>query len=714
MKSGCMSKKVASLVLVATILAPNVVYADELIQKDETVFVVLKKNGEVKSQIISDWIHSDKSNVEISDKSILTNIKNVKGNEEPVKQAEKLVWKSDKNDIYYQGTTDKELPIQTNITYSLDGKEISGEEIIGKSGEVKIKIELVNLDKHQVDINGETKEMYTPFTTATVVNLPQDKFTNIKLDGGQMLSDGNNQVISFVAFPGLKQSLSLDGIIDDLDLDISLQDSMEISAHVDNFEMGPIYITAAPNLIESEEFKKATTLDELRDGINEITDASSKLAEGALKLADGGNTFYTKMGEFNEGINSLASSVTPLAEGINSLAAGAESADAGASDLVTGTKQLSDGVNQFGVGAVAFASGSNDFSTNATKISEGAIQLTDSYEKLADGAIAAGTGTKSISDGLSQLSEGTKKAYEGSAKLSETSKALSNNIQGISAELKGIPTEGLSEDQINKLNDCIAKIQATEAISKGIWDGNADLSGNLKAISDSTGTLSAGAVQVNAGINQLAEGGKAVKPYADTLNEGSKQLQAGAIKLNDASVELKTASEQIVSGSKALIDGSIALSTGLNKLVKEGTTPLKLKLPELVSGVAQIKDGSNQLYDASEELANGSKELSDNMTKFNEEGIKEIDEKASPKLDDIQEVIDRKDKLVEISDDYGTFAGLSSDMDGKVKFVMKTEDLKAVKEVVQLKVESTEKDEENGFFSWIKNIFNKDNDEKSN
>ena len=416
MKSGCMSKKVASLVLVATILAPNVVYADELIQKDETVFVVLNKNGEVKSQIISDWIHSDKSNVEISDKSILTNIKNVKGNEEPVQQAEKLVWKSDKNDIYYQGTTDKELPIQTNITYSLDGKEISGEEIIGKTGEVKIKIELVNLDKHQVDINGETKEMYTPFTTATVVNLPQDKFTNIKLDGGQMLSDGNNQVISFLAFPGLKESLSLDGIIDDLDLDISLQDSMEISAHVDNFEMGPIYITAAPNLIESEEFKKATTLDELRDGINEITDASSKLAEGALKLADGGNIFYTKMGEFNEGINkfwsssselktginqlaegastlyegqkqyktnmaqfneginNLATSLTPLEEGINSLAAGVESADAGSSDLLVGIKQLTDGVSQFGTGAVAFATGSNDFSTNAVKIAEGALQ----------------------------------------------------------------------------------------------------------------------------------------------------------------------------------------------------------------------------------------------------------------------------------------------------------------------------------------------------
>ncbi len=47
--------------------------------------------------------------------------------------ARKLTWQADGSDIYYQGTTDKELPVTVKLTYYLDGKEISPEDLAVKA-----------------------------------------------------------------------------------------------------------------------------------------------------------------------------------------------------------------------------------------------------------------------------------------------------------------------------------------------------------------------------------------------------------------------------------------------------------------------------------------------------------------------------------------------------------------------------------------------------
>lgn len=44
-----------------------------------------------------------------------------------------LTWKAAGNDIYYQGTTEKTIPIDVKITYYLDGKEMKPEDMVGKS-----------------------------------------------------------------------------------------------------------------------------------------------------------------------------------------------------------------------------------------------------------------------------------------------------------------------------------------------------------------------------------------------------------------------------------------------------------------------------------------------------------------------------------------------------------------------------------------------------
>lgn len=283
MKKG-MSKKVASLVVIGTLLSSNIVYADALIQKDESVYVTLTEDGAVKEQIVSDWLHIDNPEGKIEDKSSLQDIKNIKGNEKPDKNGENLVWNTDKKDIFYQGKTDKNLPLEMSIKYELDGQSVNPKDIVGKSGKLKLKIKYKNTSYKTVNIKGENRKIYTPFTTVTVVNLPIDKFNNVKINSGEMVSDGNNQVVTFIALPGLKESLNINKDVDEA---LDLKDELEITADVENFEMGPIMVTATPKIPEVKEFKEAKNFDELFDGLDKLKDASSKLEDGSLKLKDG-------------------------------------------------------------------------------------------------------------------------------------------------------------------------------------------------------------------------------------------------------------------------------------------------------------------------------------------------------------------------------------------------------------------------------------------
>ena len=114
MLSACM---VGMPVLTADSAAP---------EKEETVYVNMDASGNVEKITVSDWLKNNSQSAELSDSSSLSDIKNVKGDETFTQDGEKLTWQADGSDIYYQGTTDKELPVTVKLTYYLDGQENVG------------------------------------------------------------------------------------------------------------------------------------------------------------------------------------------------------------------------------------------------------------------------------------------------------------------------------------------------------------------------------------------------------------------------------------------------------------------------------------------------------------------------------------------------------------------------------------------------------------
>lgn len=283
-----MSKRVIALVILGTMVGSTVVSAAE-IEKSESVYVNLDSSGTVEKETASNWIHSTSGKLNITDISELNDIVNVKGVEKPIKSGNKLKWNINSSDLYYQGTTNKELPVGVKVKYYLDGKELSSTEIAGKSGKVKIEIEVVNNVYEDKDINGTKKRIYTPFSTALEVTLPVDQFSSVKCDRGTLLSEGKTSIATFVAFPGLKETLDTDK------LDIDLSSKFTIEADVEEFSLAPIMIVATPELPDLDKLDEADTILDLKSALISLSDNCNKLVDATGTLADGNKLFYNNI-----------------------------------------------------------------------------------------------------------------------------------------------------------------------------------------------------------------------------------------------------------------------------------------------------------------------------------------------------------------------------------------------------------------------------------
>ncbi|WP_142413973.1 hypothetical protein [Hathewaya massiliensis] len=694
-----MSKKVVSLVVLGTMLGGQVVYATsntqegnlhDKIKKDESVYVTLTEKGEVKEKIVSDWIHSDKANIEIKDKSELKDIENVKGDEKPETNGESLVWKTDKNDIYYRGKTDKELPLDVKLTYELDGKEVSPKDIVGKSGKLKITLKVINKDAHKVTVKGKEKTIYTPFSSVSVINLPLDNFTNVKVNTGEVISDGNNQVVTFISLPGMKESLDLD----ENTLDVELKDTLELTCDTKDFQMGPIMVTATAKLPEElKEVKEAKNIDELTDGLNKMKDAGDKLVDGTSKLSEGAKLMSDKIALLN-------SAYSGLDAGISTVNSGSRKLYEGANKLSTGTSMLSKEVNNIEIPDMnGMKNQVNTLGEGISQVDAGANQLASKLPEMQQGTGKLLNGAKQVNGGLDGVNKGLNDLYQGQLKQEEAIKQL---VQGIT-QMEGLIASMPEGQQKEILKGGLAKQKAalqqiqTEAVG-GTKQGIQKLQGGVSQIKkgmDNADPNNPGLVQglsvMNTKIPEAVEGSKKLAQGTTQLKQGFAKGMAAIdekLKAVDPSkiVMLKEATKQLDAGANELKNGLGQLSSGSDKL-KDGSS-------KMTTGISALKDGSST-------LAEKSGELKDGMAKFDEEGIKEMDNKLGSKVRDAEDILATKDEVVKLGENYKTFAGAGEEMEGSVKFIMKTDEIEKKKEEKKEEV----KKEEKGFFQKIADFF---------
>ena len=86
---------------------------------------------------------------------------------------------------------------------------------------------------------------------------------------------------------------------------------------------------------------------------------------------------------------------------------------------------------------------------------------------------------------------------------------------------------------------------------------------------------------------------------------------------------------------------------------------MKNGVPALTEGVSALRDGSMQ--------------LSDGLKQFNDEGIS----KLTALMDgDLGSLAERVKATIRVSQNYKSYSGLTDGMDGEVKFIYKTDEIK--------------------------------------
>lgn len=277
--------------------------------KNETVYVNLSSDGNVTSKVVTDWLHTDKVETYIDDTSDLANIKNVKSNVEPVKNSDgSYRWNMESTDLYYRGTTDKELPVNFKITYYLDGKETTAEKIAGQKGQVKMVITVNNESKQTVKVSGKDTTIYTPFIVAGGMILQEDNFSNVSVENGKTIGDGTKEIALMVGAPGLKESLNLsDDILKQLG-DFNFSNTYTITADTEKFELSNMIFAVLPlSAIESSvENNLPNTVSDVKNTLNEVQAVIDKFnSMNATELIN-------KLFSNTDNLTELASSVSDV------------------------------------------------------------------------------------------------------------------------------------------------------------------------------------------------------------------------------------------------------------------------------------------------------------------------------------------------------------------------------------------------------------------
>lgn len=485
--------------------------------KDETVYVFTGADGGVQKVIVSDWLKNQSGSASLSDRSELTGIENVKGDEGCTVNGDNTrVWDAKGNDIYYSGSIQKDVPVEMRVSYQLDGKSISPEALAGKSGRVTIRFDYENKQYKTVELDGRQEKIYVPFVMLTGMLLDNEVFTNVEVVNGKLVNDGDRTAVVGIAFPGLQENLALDAE------SFEIPDYIEICADVKNFEMANTFTIGANEMFGRIAQGETGKLDELAGPLNELTTAAGQLEAGSLRLYDGLCTLLDKSGELVNGINQLA-------DGASVLKTGAEGLKAGGTELAGGAKTVADGLGQL--------------TANNDTLNAGSKQVFESLLHAADAQLAAA--------GLT-VPELTVENY------AEVLDGVAASLQHAIAEQEKAAAGGAEQ--------AAAALEQTKYAAASI--------SALKGQLDAYHTFYIGLLQYTAGVASAKEGADALSAGAGRIEAGIAELYAGTNVLCDGSLALKEGASALTGGVTALRDGAKQLADGMKEFDEKGVQKL--------------------------------------------------------------------------------------------------------------------------------------------
>ena len=660
--------------------------------KEETVYVIADANGKSKKVIVSEWLKNQKGSDTLKDQSNLKDVKNVKGDQDFTKgSGDELTWNAGGSDIYYQGTSDKQLPVDVTITYKLNGKTVSAKELDGASGKLTIEFTYKNNTGKTQKVNGKNVTIYQPFLMVSGLLVDNEKMSNVEVTNGKVINSGDKTVVVGMALPGLEESLGLADLTDSdgKKIDIDVPQKVTIKADVSDFSLLTTVTLAENSALEELNLDDVDSVDDLKDSLKKLGDSSKELVDGTKELEDG-------VGELNDKSGDLADGVDKVNQGAKDLSDGAKDLNDGAKDLNQGAKDLDDGTNELatqvkdlpssaqqlldGAKSIKSALGNADSEpqtiyTGAAAIEEGAQQMADNLKNTNGKSIyeaAAGIqdGAAKVTGGADQLSDGLNTA---AANLDESIKLLNaavgqlEDLQKTTEDTTTLETYGAL---IKEIKGSIQYQQGVkQALTSTLQAGITSIKQGAALIDTYAGKIADGSVKLVEGAAKLEAGAKAIQTGVDTMVSGNNGQN-----LNTMIAGLSMLSQQsgkLVAGTQKLADGSGKLLAGTDALT-DGTSTLSNGAGKLADGTGDLADGTDKLISGIGELLDGSKDLAEGMAKFDEEGIQKL---TSLTDGDLGDIVDRLEAVQDYAKEYKSYGGCPAGLECSTKFIYKTDSI---------------------------------------
>lgn len=673
-------EKILALSLISSMTFANLSFAEQqdLIKKSETVYVTVEGN-EIKDKSVSVWLNSDK-NIKANDKSNLTNVKDLKTDKELKSENGYLKLDENKKDVYYKGDTDKKLPVDVSVKYFLDGKEMKASELEGKSGHLKIVITSKNNRYEAKTIDGQSRNVYSPYVVVAAMTFDDEKVENVTSDDIKVVKDGKNEIVTTVMTPGMKQNLSK--IVEDKELD-NFKDEVSVEMDIKDYKPVEIYSVITNEFFQEK--KNIDSLDKLQNGVKELQDNSQKLVDASVKLSEGQD-------KLNSGISQMQTGVTKLHSGSQKLASSTQQMQGKFSGIQSKVGPIQGYVAQMNDGSLKLYNGISDYTAAVAKIKENTAKIKAGSEKLAKGATDLDNGVGKLKDATSQLRAGTENMKEMTAQkdqLLEKSSQLSNGLNGLAGSYGQLAdtVEQISgksqqlKDSSAQFNEKLQQVTqlaggaetsaSAEKIARGLESSAEGLNNAIQQLqaNNEEGQLNDTIAYLQAQKNVMYVQAESIR-NAGSQNAGQQKLQAALAQLAQSSSALSQGNADLsnalmrtsaaMNQSKAkLVDSSNQLSQGLGQMGgalngADGLSTLKDSIDKLDDATGQIKGGSQTLKEGtlqnekamamllngmeeldknSSALVEGSSKLSGGLQEFNKQSallssLSQINEKA--------------------------------------------------------------------------------------
>lgn len=596
--------KVVGSVLLSAVMAgsmmPVTVFAqsndENPTEKTETVYSVLNSDGSISDTIVSSWLHDEDGINNIKETLNLTDVKNIKSNEKPSKDGNTYTWNAKGNDVYYEGTATKQLPVSVKIRYELDGQEMSAKDMEGKSGHLKLMISFTNNYSEVKNINGKSIVVHPSYLAGGMLNMSTGKFSNVKCESGKIVNDGTNEMLAFANIPGLNETLKSAGL-DKVNNQLGISDDVTVEADVNDFDLGSIMVGMTNEIDLASELGEIGSVSELTDGIDQLIEADDQLIDGSKQLYDG----TTQLKE-------QAAPLTGSSDQVRQLSAGAI-------QLNDGVKALQTGITQYTAGASAINEGVNQLYA----IPQGAAKISEGITTYKTESLVSGIDT--LSAGLDQLRQQVKtnlKKADTKAMLDQLGEAQSgidtlNNILDKDSNVVGAMQTAINnvQDTIDNLPELQKNLQTAElAVSNDsqanitAYNHNKDVvekaDQNVKDAKEKT------IASIEASITALENAKKALQQSATTTQtneQGEEVTTQSSVDTSAIDTQIQALKEQENTVNNITEVGQLESFTDMSTSLGQLNVALKNINNSLTTITTTVSTASDQISDLKIDVA---------------------------------------------------------------------------------------------------------------